>query len=62
MQMNLFFVIYLPPPYKKGYIIVEMAINSLTDEIYKKIAARILERKNNFRPGFTITDFKVYST
>ena len=46
MQMNLFFVIYLPPPYKKGYIIVEMAINSLTDEIYKKIAARILERKN----------------
>lgn len=45
MQLNLFLQFSLPP-YRKGYSIVETAINSLTDEIYKEIADRILERKN----------------
>ncbi len=45
MQLNLLLRFPLPP-HRKGYFIVETDINSLTDEIYKKIAARILERKN----------------
>ena len=45
MQLNLFLRFPLPP-HRKGYFIVETDINSLTDEIYKKIADRILERKN----------------
>lgn len=45
MQLTLLLQ-FLLPPHRKGYIIVETALNSLTDEIYKKIADRILERKN----------------